>query len=155
MMRPPRMTTRRWMVLMALTAVSLAARDRIIEAYDAYRFHERWDTRDVTGMVTALDPGEAMVTVSLGSDDGIARGEVLYLFREAPATRYIGKVSVTSVADESAVGWIFGGVRGLPVREGDGVAHLAWVKRRHRPLCSYVGHDRLAVKPKPSGAHGD
>lgn len=133
-MSRPRMTTRRWMITIAIAAVACAAWTPINEAHDAYRFHKGWETCDVTGMISSVRRGEGLVTMTIGSDDGIACGEVLYLLRKGPAIRYIGKARVISVEGESAVGRIVAGVRGLPVREGDQVAHLTWVKRRWR-LC--------------------
>jgi hypothetical protein len=135
-MRSPRMTTRRWMLAIAVAAVPLAAWDRVVETYDAYRFRKGWDTCDVTGEITAVNRQGERVTISIGADDGIVTGEVLYLFRAGPKSRYLGKVRVVSVECDSAVGQIVARARGL-VQEGDGVAHLTWFKR-HWPLCGYA-----------------
>src|SRR5262245_12187575 len=129
-MRLPRMTTRRWMAAVAATAVPLAAWDSIIYAFDANRFHKGWDPCDVTGVISAVHRDEGLVSVTVGSDDGIARGEVLDLFREGSGARYIGKACVNSLDPGSAVGQIVDCGRGLTIREGDRVAHLTWVKRR-------------------------
>jgi hypothetical protein len=124
-MRLPRVrgTARRMMVAVAVVAVSLAARDHAMEAYDTYRFHKGWKTRDVTGEVTAVDRSEGRVTISIGSDDGIGLGEVLFLFREASDVRYIGKVRIISLEYISAEGQIVSSAHGLAIRAGDRVTH--------------------------------
>jgi len=116
----------RWMIATAVIAVSLAARDPVIEAYDAYRLREGWDTCDVIGSVIAVGPREGRVTIGMGSDEGIARGEVLYLFRGGSETRYIGKARVISLDPDSAEGQVVARSRGIAIREGDRVAHLTW-----------------------------
>jgi hypothetical protein len=132
----PRLTTRRWMIAIVITAIPCSARSPILEAYYAGRFHKGWDTCDVTGAILSVNQHERLATLSTGSDDGIACGETLYLFREGPAPQYLGKARIISVKPESAVGRIVAGVRGHPVREGDQVARLTWVKRG-RPICGY------------------
>jgi hypothetical protein len=139
-MRFPRLrfTVRRMMVAVAVVAVFLAARHHAMEAYDTYRFHRWWNTRDVTGEVTgevtAVVRSEGRVTISIGSDDGFGLGEVLFLFREAPDVRYIGKVRMISLEYESAKGQIVSCVHGLAIRAGDRVAHFNG-KSRTRRMC--------------------
>jgi hypothetical protein len=122
-MRLPRMTTRRWMIAIAVTSVSLAAWDRVIEAYDVYRFHKGRHASDVTGVITAVNRREGLVTINIGSDDGIVVGDVLYLFREEPETRYLGKVRISAAEYDSAVGQVVARGRGLAIREGDRATH--------------------------------
>jgi hypothetical protein len=124
-MRFPRLqfTVRRMMVAVAVVAVSLAARHHAMEAYDTYRFHKWWKTRDVTGGVTAVDRSEGRVTIGIVSDDGIGLGEVLFLFREASDVRYIGKVRIISLEYISAEGQIVSSAHGLAIRAGDRVTH--------------------------------
>jgi hypothetical protein len=110
------MTTQRWMIAIAVLAVSFAAWDRVIEAYDAYPFSKRWDTSDVTGVITTVNQQEERVTISIGSDDGIVTGEVLYLFRGEPERQYTGKIRIDSIECESAMGRIIARVRGLAIR---------------------------------------
>jgi hypothetical protein len=50
-----KMTTRRWMIAVVVAAAPLTARDRVLEAYGAYRFHQGRDTCDVTGVITGID----------------------------------------------------------------------------------------------------
>jgi hypothetical protein len=125
------------MVAVVVAAAPLAAWDRVLEAYDAYRFHQRRDTCDVTGVITAIDRQAGRVAITIGSDDGIVSGEVLYLFRGEANPHYLGKIRIDSVQDDSAMGQIISRSCGLAIREGDGVAHLTWVKRRFR-LCGYA-----------------
>ncbi len=136
-MRLRRMTTRRWMIAVVVAAASLAAWDRALDAYDDYRFNQGRDTCDVTGLITAIDRQAARVAITIGSDDGIAGGKVFYLFGGAAKSRYLGKIRIDSVRDDSATGQIIGRSCGLAIREGDGVAPLTCVKRR-LPLCGYT-----------------
>jgi hypothetical protein len=50
-MQSPRMTTRRWMLAIAVTAVPLAAWDRVVETYNAYRFRK--------GGIRAMSPARS------------------------------------------------------------------------------------------------
>ena len=52
------------------------------------------------GVVTASNPTSGMIEVSLGSDDGLARGQTLEVHR---AGRYLGKVEVLTLWPEKAV----------------------------------------------------
>jgi hypothetical protein len=114
------------MTAVGVMAVSLATWNRAIDAFDAYRFRKGWDTRDVTGEVIALDRKGGMVTISLGSDDGLSTGEQVYVFREEPKPRYLGKVRIVSVDYESACGQIVLGGSGAACQTGDCVAHFTW-----------------------------
>jgi hypothetical protein len=111
------------MITIAVRAVSLAAWDRAIEAYDVYRFHKGRQTSDVTGVITAVNRREVLVSISIGSDDGIVVGHVLYLFREKPETRYLGKVRINTAEYDSAVGQVVARGRGHAIREGDRATH--------------------------------
>ncbi len=141
-----RFTVRTMMVAMAAVAVSLAAWNQAMEAWDSYRFHKGWDTCDVQGEVTAVERQKGRVTISIGSDDGIVPGEILYLFRaETEASwiaeteaRYIGKLSIISVEFESAVGQILANVQGPAIQAGDRVAHFTWDTHRRRFVCGYA-----------------
>jgi hypothetical protein len=50
-----RMTTRRWMITVVVAAAPLTARDQVLDAYGAYRFHQGRDTCDVTDVITGID----------------------------------------------------------------------------------------------------
>ena len=98
--------------------------------------------------------GGGGAAITIGSDDGIASGEVLYLFRGGAKSCYLGKIRIDSVQDDSATGQIISRSCGLAIREGDGVAHVTRVKRRFR-LCGYALRSPVPPELKWSGATGD
>jgi hypothetical protein len=108
----------------------------------------------VTGVITGIDQHAGRVAITIGSDDGIASGEVLHLFRGDAKSCYLGKIHINSVQNDSATGQIISRVCGMAIREGDGVAHLTWVKRRVR-MCGYALRSQEPPKSKRSGAIGD
>ncbi len=58
--------------------------------------------------------------ISIGSDDGLAVGQELYVFRVQPRAEYIGKVKIVSVYPDKAVADVIGNtVNGKKVQEGD------------------------------------
>ena len=58
--------------------------------------------------------------ISIGSDDGLAVGQELYVFRIQPRAEYIGKVKIVSVYPDKAVAEVIGNtVNGKKVQEGD------------------------------------
>ena len=58
--------------------------------------------------------------ISIGSDDGLAVGQELYVFRIQPRPEYIGKVKIVSVYPDQAVAEVIGNtVNGKKVQEGD------------------------------------
>lgn len=64
-----------------------------------------------------------MVEISLGSNDGLAVGQVLELFRRTPEPEYLGQVRITAVDPKQAVGNVVGTtVNGKQIKEGDDVA---------------------------------
>ncbi len=58
--------------------------------------------------------------ISIGSDDGLAVGQELYVFRIQPRAEYIGKVRIVSVYPDQAVAEVIGNtVSGKKIQEGD------------------------------------
>jgi len=74
----------------------------------------------VQGEVKRVDPTNRRVEISIGSDDGILPGHELYLFREKPRPEYIGKITITAVDPDQAVGRVNGTTyQGKKIQEGD------------------------------------
>jgi len=75
----------------------------------------------VVGEVKRVDPSNRRVEISIGSDDGLAVGHELYLFRQVPRPEYIGKITIISVEPDQAVGRIAGPgtYQGKKIQEGD------------------------------------
>jgi hypothetical protein len=74
----------------------------------------------VQGEVKQVDPTNRRVVITIGSDDGLAPGHELYLFREKPRPEYIGKITITAVDPDQAVGRVNGSTyQGKKIQEGD------------------------------------
>jgi hypothetical protein len=75
--------------------------------------------QNVEGLIKQVDPS-GLVTLSIGSDAGLARGHTLDVFRLSPA-QYLGQIRLTDVRANEAVGRPVGRMKG-PVQVGDRVA---------------------------------
>jgi uncharacterized phage infection (PIP) family protein YhgE len=74
----------------------------------------------VEGKVMELNPTKRSMEISIGSDDGLAVGQELYVFRVQPRAEYIGKVKIVSVYPDKAVAEVIGiTVNGKKVQEND------------------------------------
>jgi len=74
----------------------------------------------VEGKVTELDATKRSMEISIGSDDGLAVGQELYVFRVQPRAEYIGKIKIASVYPDKAVAVVIGNtVGGKKVQEND------------------------------------
>lgn len=65
------------------------------------------------------------VSVSIGSDDGLQKGKLLFVYRNDPKTgkpRYLGRVRVTGVTPDRAVGVLMPADENDSVKPGDDVA---------------------------------
>jgi hypothetical protein len=79
---------------------------------------------EVDGEVTRVANNDR-VEISVGSDDGLAVGHELYLFRtKQPDPGYLGKIRIDVVEPDHAVGHVIGGktYQGKKIREGDNVS---------------------------------
>jgi len=56
------------------------------------------------GYIKAADAISGMVTINLGSDAGLNRGNTLEVYRLAPARTYLGLVRILDVRPNEAVG---------------------------------------------------
>jgi hypothetical protein len=64
-----------------------------------------------------------LVELSIGSDDGLVPGHILYLYRTKPRAEYLCKVKITAVDPDQAVGEVVGKtVQGKKIQEGDSVS---------------------------------
>jgi vacuolar-type H+-ATPase subunit I/STV1 len=74
----------------------------------------------VEGKVKELNATRRSMEITIGSDDGLAVGQELYVFRIQPRAEYIGKVKIVSVEPDRAVADVIGNtVNGKKVQEGD------------------------------------
>jgi len=85
----------------------------------------------VEGKVVELNPTRRSMEISIGSDDGLAVGQELYVFRIQPRAEYIGKVKIVTVEPDRAVADIIGvTVLGKKVQEGDIVSSTFFSTRK-------------------------
>ncbi len=72
------------------------------------------------GKVNEINATNRSMEISIGSNDGLATGQELYLFRTQPRAEYLGKVKIVSVYPNKAVADIIGKtVNGKKILEGD------------------------------------
>jgi hypothetical protein len=74
---------------------------------------------DVEGLVRRVDGN--LVSITIGSDAGLAKNQTLEVFRFGATPRYIGRIKIVEVTPTQAVGQIQGKLT-TPVRAGDTVA---------------------------------
>jgi hypothetical protein len=75
---------------------------------------------DVEGLIKRTD-ASGLVTITLGSDAGIAKGHTLEVFRIKPLPKYLGQIRILSVSHKEAVGQPAGRLTGA-IMVGDTVA---------------------------------
>lgn len=74
----------------------------------------------VEGQVKRVDKGNSTLELSIGSDDGLAAGHELFLFRMHPRPEYLGKIRILNVDSDQAVAKVIKGtISGKKVQEGD------------------------------------
>jgi hypothetical protein len=76
---------------------------------------------DVHGLIKALDQQSGLVTISIGSDAGLNKGNTLEVFRLAPEAAYLGQIEILAVRPDEAVGKPIVRTRGA-LQVGDRVA---------------------------------
>jgi hypothetical protein len=74
---------------------------------------------DVEGLVRRAEG--RLVTITIGSDAGLAKGQTLEVFRFGNTPRYIGRIKIVDVTPTQAVGEVVGKLTAA-IREGDTVA---------------------------------
>jgi hypothetical protein len=78
-------------------------------------------SNDVEGFVRKTDEKTREVTVSVGSDAGVVKGQTLEVYRLQPTPTYLGRIRLTHVRPNEAVGKPVSRLLG-PVMQGDLVA---------------------------------
>ncbi|HWE39766.1 MAG TPA: hypothetical protein VG406_24670 [Isosphaeraceae bacterium] len=74
------------------------------------------------GYVRAVDWARKNIEISLGSDQELAVGDVLYVYRLKPTPEYLGKIRITIVDHDQSVARLEGQtVGGKKIQEGDHV----------------------------------
>jgi hypothetical protein len=76
---------------------------------------------DVEGLVKAIDPESGYVTLSIGSDAGLTKGNTLEAYRLKPEPAYLGTVEILAVQPDQAVAKPVARVRGT-IQVGDRVS---------------------------------
>jgi hypothetical protein len=76
---------------------------------------------NVEGLIKNTDPGSGLVTITIGSDAGLAKGQTLEVFRLSPTAKYLGTIRILEVTATQAVGQPTGRMT-APPQAGDRVA---------------------------------
>lgn len=84
---------------------------------------------DVEGVVKDIDPQTGFLTLSIGSDAGLAPGNTLEAFRLAPEAKYLGLVEILDVRPDAAVAKPIDPLRRGTIRTGDRVASNITTRR--------------------------
>jgi hypothetical protein len=77
---------------------------------------------DVRCSVMEVDPKTGYVTLSAGSDAGLAKGHVLEVYRTRPEAKYLGKLQIVDARPHEAVARPVAQRGSLPIQKGDTVA---------------------------------
>jgi hypothetical protein len=75
---------------------------------------------DIYGRVTGVDESTGWVTINLGSDSGLSKGNTLEIYRLRPRPTYVGTLRVYDVRPNEAIGKLMGaGPRGRVQKDDD------------------------------------
>jgi len=85
-------------------------------------YGQRPPADDVEGIVVETDAKSDLVTISIGSDSGVNKGNTLMVYRLKPRPEYVGMLSVIDAAPKQAVARPIKPLRSGPVQKGDIVA---------------------------------
>jgi hypothetical protein len=94
--------------------------DRISERQLAHDPDKNPPADNVEGTVTKVDAKTGLITVNVGSDDGLQKGNTLEVFRLSPA-KYLGTVRVIQVTPHEATAQPAAQMQ-VPTQQGDKVA---------------------------------
>jgi uncharacterized protein YxeA len=75
---------------------------------------------DIKGSIKTADMANGLVTINLGSDNGLSKGNTLEVYRLRPSPQYVGVVRIMDVRPHEAVGKLV--LRRGQVQVGDEVA---------------------------------
>ncbi len=81
----------------------------------------------VRGTIKAIDG--SLATISVGSDSGVNKDNILYIYRTSPKAEYLGELTILSVTPFEAVGRIKTTSRQAVVKPGDEVASQITMKK--------------------------
>jgi hypothetical protein len=73
---------------------------------------------DVKGIIKQVDPTSGLVTIQLGSDAGLKKGNTLEVYRLKPKPTYRGTLRILEVRPDEAIGKPVGRLSS-PIEEGD------------------------------------
>lgn len=85
-------------------------------------------SEDVEGTVKSTDPQSGFVTLSVGSDQGLNKGNTLEVYRLKPDAAYLGTIEILAVHPNEAVGKPVSRLRG-PIQVGDRVSSNILTRR--------------------------
>jgi hypothetical protein len=85
-------------------------------------YGQRPPADDVEGTVLETDAKSDLVTISIGSDSGVNKGNTLVVYRLKPRPEYIGQLSVIDSRPKDAVARPIKPLHAGPVQKGDIVA---------------------------------
>lgn len=78
-------------------------------------------SENVEGLVKAVDEKSGLVTITVGSDAGLAKGHKLDVYRLKPAPKYLGQIEIIDVSAIQAVGKPVGKAKDA-IEKGDSVS---------------------------------
>jgi len=106
-------------------------RDRILKEYREFTNQKKQEEKeqipplstDLNGVIEKIDPKDAsLLSISIGSDAGLAKHHTLDVYRLKPVPLYLGKIRIIEVTPQKAVGRRVGNKAGTPIlRVGDKV----------------------------------
>ncbi|HEV3257626.1 MAG TPA: hypothetical protein VG013_12140, partial [Gemmataceae bacterium] len=76
---------------------------------------------DVEGIVEESDPKTGLVTISIGSDSGVLKGNTLEVYRFKPRPDYVGMIRIVDSRPHQAVGRAIMPLRAGPIQKSDRV----------------------------------
>jgi hypothetical protein len=85
-------------------------------------------TEDVEGVVKSTDAQSGYITITIGSDAGLNKGDTLEVYRLKPDAAYLGTVEIIAVRADQAVAKPMGRLRGA-IQVGDRVSSNIVTKR--------------------------
>jgi len=77
---------------------------------------------DIEGRVLRIGQRNELVEISVGSDDGVVKGQTYFVYRAGDNPQYIGEIRITQTEPDKAVAQVINRYLGRKVREGDDVA---------------------------------
>ena len=85
---------------------------------------------EVEGVVTKVDGTH--VEISVGSNSGLRRNQILHVYRVKPAKRYLGKIELLQVGPDRSVGRVLSQFKNGTIQERDRVAPRIIDKKKKR-----------------------